>query len=313
MGVIAVEAVAVKGGDSEIERLGETQWLRRRGHALITLSLLFRFDASVAGEEPRGARYRLYLPYRVGELQDTSKNWSTASFIEYFSNTSGDYYRLDAEGELVDGSGPIFVNGARLSLDVTRLPNRPSGGCRHMSCVSLELERGATPATPRHIVQLTYTAERVAIRRTRMPLIRGPNWYFANRYYSVYDMWDPRTGRPAASLADDALVPVRMIDNWLALPGSARAARFSPTPSLESMVWIDHPGYPRGFNPIHIQTICRFGLPVGGGPNPWFSAYTFGEYEDQPIPFWVAYAALLATLAGLVATLVGLIITQVLR
>lgn len=304
MGVIAVEAVDAEGGDVVIERLGETQWLRRRGHALTTLSLLFRFDALAAGEEPRSARYRLYLPYRVRELQDTSKNWSTASFVEYFSNTSGDYYRLGPEGELTDGSGPVFVNGAHLSLDVTRLPNRPSGGRRYMSCVSLELECGATLATPRHIVQLTYLAEQVAIRRTRAPLIRGPNWYFANRYYSVYDMWDPVIGKPARPLADDAVVPVRMIDNWLALPGSARAARFSPTPSLESMVWVDHPGYPRGFNPLHVQTICRFWLPVDGGPNPWFSAYTFGEYEDQPIPFWVAYAALLTTLTGLIITLV---------
>lgn len=305
MGVIAVTRACGGYEHVTLDRLSETQWLRRDGSALVTTSMLFTF--AVEQEEAADApAFVLYVPYRLENPTDSSHNWLAPDYLDYYSNTSGDYYRRQGgdEREIVDGLGPIFVNELELTATETVLLGPARGGTRYFTRQRIRLLHHPAGGRTRHMIQLKYIARDVARRRTRVPALTGPNWCFANRYYSVYDIWDSKAREAAEAIDDEALVPVGEIDNWIAFPGATRVARLAPTPELESVVLVEHPGYMPGVNPIRAQTICRFRLDFRETRNPWVCGYTFGEFEDQPIPLWVAYVAIIATVLGILLTVI---------
>lgn len=290
--------------DIILDWINETQWIQKNGGAVVNLNLVIR----TGSEAQQFTVFEIVVPYRIEQLRDASDDWLNEANVTYYSNTSGDYFRVkDADKRLIeDAKGEIFANQVQLATETKSIPGGRFLRDRYYTRIYVQLLHPIGP-NQRHMVQIEFYAFGTAFRRAAAQRLAGSNWYFVNRYYSVYEVWD--TDKRTSSLeADEArLLPVELFENWIALPGFARSAQFSPEPMLQSVVTVSHPGYVESLLGIQAQVVARFRLPAEPGPQKWYSKHVFGEYEAQPLPIWVEQVGFLLGVIGFIIGVISLI------
>lgn len=293
-----------------LEWINETQWFQRNGDAITNLNLLLRLqEVPPCEDNPRPTELTLIVAAEIADLWEISRHWLQEPNVTYYSNTSGEFFRItDVENRTItDARGEIFVNQADLLTETETLPKGRNNRPRHLTYIHITLQHDLQDPSQRHMIQFQFTAKHVAFRRSVQRHMFGSNWYFVNRYYSVYDLWNHTTRALSIDLSGKRIVPVDVIENWIALPGFARSAEFFPDPDLRSIITIDHPGYMESLLRIRSQLIARFTLVTAHATNPWFSKHVFGEYESQPLPAWMAQVAFWIGVVALILTIVALI------
>lgn len=282
-----------------IEQLSETQWIQKNGKALINLKIILRCKNKVD-------KLIIVLPYKISNIKDTSDDWLKFSNVAYYSKTSGDYYKIiDSNRRLIeDREGIIKINKInKISLIENKLPKEEFIKKRFYTDLTIEL-LFPLQGNERNLFQLEYTIYNFAFKRFSQYIFTS-NWYFVNRYYSIYDLWDSKNKTSHIINFENKIIPLKRIDNWVALPGFARSAIFHPQPKIQSIVTIKHPGYLESILKIKSQMIARFTFFILSNKNIWYCKEVFCEYEPQPIPYWMAFLAFWVTLVALIIAILS--------
>jgi len=286
-----------------IDQLSETQWIQKDGSAITNLKIILK-------SKERIDKIIIVLPYKISNMKDTSGDWLLLPNVSYYSKTSGDYYRIiDVSKRIIeDQTNLIKVNKIK-DFFVTEKSLSKEKFLKKRYSTELTLEfLFPIQFEERNLFQIEYKVLNLAFKRSGIRLF-GSNWYFVNRYYSLYELWDSKNKSSYLIDVEKNFVPVRRIDNWIALPGFARSATFHPNPERMSIVTIKHPGYLEKILNIEAQVIARFTFFLTQSKHPWYCKEIFGEYESQPLPYWIQILAFWLSIIAVILAIISIIVT----
>lgn len=287
-----------------IDQLSETQWIQKDGSVIINLKIILKSKGELD-------KIIIVLPYKITNIKDTSDDWLRFSNVSYYSKTSGDYYKIIDETKRIieDEEGFIKVNKIKkISIIENTLPKEKFIKKRFFSEIVIQFLFPIN-SEKRNLIQMEYKVKNFAFKRAGVYFL-GSNWYFVNRYYSLYDLWDSINKNSYLIKIENKFIPVKRIDNWIALPGFSRSASFHPIPKLQSIVTIRHPGYLDKILNIKAQIIARFTFILSQNKHLWYCKEVYVEYESQPLPYWIQifvfWISLLAVILSIISVILAL-------